>query len=142
VRRRWALPVLGVALAAAGLLIGLELSRGGLSYGAPEVRDPCARHAPFPGDGIEATTQRVALRGLDLAGCELGVTREEVLLAIAGEEDIGRSSEELEDAVRHGLEQAVEEEDLNPAAEFVLRQAILLTPEEWVLGIARGLGLL
>jgi hypothetical protein len=143
VSARWATGLVIVALAAAGVLIGISLAGGGLSYGAsPEVRDPCAPNAPFPGDSLDSTTQRVALRGLDAAACELGLTREELLFAIAGEEDVGPSSAEIEAAVRRGLERAVDEEDLNPAADFLLRQAIRHAPEEWVLAIARELGLL
>jgi hypothetical protein len=140
---RTATGVVMAALVAAAVLIVLSLARGGLSYGAPEpVRNPCARNAPFPGGGLDSTTQRVALRGLDVAACDLGLTREQLLFAIAGQQDVAASDAEIEAAVRRGLEQAVDEEDLNPAAEFLLRQAIRHAPEEWVLKIAQELGLL
>jgi len=143
VSARWATGLVIAALAAAGLLIGISLADGGLSYGSPPaVRDPCARSAPFPGESLDSTTQRVALRGLDAAACDLGLTREELLFAIAGQEEVGPSDEEIEAAVRRGLERAVDEEDLNPAADFLLRQAIRHAPEDWVLAIARELGLL
>jgi hypothetical protein len=134
--------LVAVALAAAALLIGIELGTGGLSYGAPEVRNPCAQHAPFPGSGLDSATQRVALRGLDVAACRLGTTREVLLLSLAGREDIGRTPAELEGAVRDGLEEAIKEEDLNPVADWVLRQAVEHTPVSWVLSIAKGLGLI
>ena len=140
---RAATGVVIAALAAAAVLIVFSLARGGLSYGAPTpVRDPCARNAPFPGGGLDSTTQRVALRGLDAAACDLGLTREELLFAIAGQEHVAASDAEIEAAVRRGLEQAVDEEDLNPAAAFLLRQAIRHAPEQWVLEIAQRLGLL
>jgi hypothetical protein len=130
------------ALAAAAVLIGVELARGGLGYGAPEVRDPCARHAPFGGGGLDGATQRVALRGLDVAACRLGITREELLLALAGQQEVGRSSGALEDALREGLAQAIDEQDLDPVSTFVLRQAVRHAPASWVLAIARRLGVL
>jgi hypothetical protein len=143
VSARWATGVLVAALAAAGLLIGIGIARGGLSYGAaPPVRDPRARHAPFAGGGLDGATQRVALRGLDAAACDLGLTREELLFALAGQQHVAASPAELEAAVRRGLERAVDEEDLDPVSSFVLRQAIRYTPEDWVLAIARRLGLL
>jgi hypothetical protein len=140
---RWATGALAVALAAAAILIGIEIAGGGTSYGAaPPPRNPCAAQAPFAGGGLDGATQRVALRGLDVAACKLGLTREQLLFALAGQEDVGRSGDELEAAVRQGLEQAVDEEDLNPVAEFALRQAIRYTPTDWVLAAARRLGLI
>ena len=70
---RWATGIVVAALLSAGVLVGIGLAGGGTSYGAaPPVRDPCVRHAPFSGGGLDATTQRVALRGLDVAACRLG----------------------------------------------------------------------
>ena len=106
------------------------------------MRDPCVRHAAFPGSGLDATTQRVALRGLDVAACHLGLTREQLIFALAGQEKVAPSSAEQEAAVRSGLAQAVDEEDLDPVSSFVLRKAIELTPKDWVLIVVRRLGLL
>lgn len=140
---RWATGIIVAALAAAGLLVVIGLAGGGLSYGAAApVRNPCTRHAPYPGGGLDATTQRVALRGLDVAACHLGLTREQLIFALAGQEKVAASPAEQEDAVRHGLEQAVDEEDLDPVSSFVLRKAIELTPKDWVLTVVRRLGLL
>jgi hypothetical protein len=133
---------LALALLAAALLVAVELGMGGLGYGALPARDPCARHEPFPGSGLDATAQRVGLRGLDLAACSLGVTRESLLLALAERADVGRSSEETERAVRAGLSRAIGEEDLNPLAEFALRQLVLRAPADWALALAERLGLL
>ncbi len=140
---RWATGIIVAALAAAGLLVVIGLTGGGLSYGAaPPVRNPCMRHAAFPGGGLDATTQRVALRGLDVAACHLGLTREQLIFALAGQEKVAASPAEQEDAVRQGLAQAVDEEDLDPVSSFVLRKAIELTPKDWVLTVVRRLGLL
>ena len=140
---RWPTAVLCAALASAALLVGIGLAGGGLTYGAAQApRDACAPHAPFPGSGLDAATQRVALRGLDSAACELGLSREELLFGLAGQEDVGRSSGEMEAALRRGLEKAVDQEDLDPVSSFVLRKAIQYTPGDWVLAVARKMGLL
>jgi hypothetical protein len=131
-----------VALLAAALLVALELGMGGLSYGALPARDPCARHAPFPGGGLDATAQRVGLRGLDIAACRLGVSRETLLLALAGQASVGAPSGEVEQAVREGLASAISEEDLDPVSEFALRQLVLHAPADWALALAQRLGLL
>jgi hypothetical protein len=142
VSARLAGAALVVALLAAALLIAVELGMGGLGYGALPSRDPCARHEAFPGGGLDATSQRVGLRGLDLAACRLGVTRESLLLALAGRASVGASPEEVERAVREGLASAIGEEDLNPVAEFALRQLVLHAPADWALSLAQRLGLL
>jgi hypothetical protein len=141
-RARMAAGALVLALLAAASLVALELGMGGLGYGALPARDPCARHAPFPGSGLDAASQRVALRGLDAAACRLGLTRETLLLALAGRADVGRRSGEIERALRDGLADAVGQEGLNPVAEFALRQLVLHAPADWALAIARRLGLL
>jgi hypothetical protein len=130
------------ALLAAALLVAVELGMGGLGYGALPSRDPCARHEGFPGGGLDATAQRVGLRGLDLAACRLGVTRESLLLGLAGRESVGAPPEEVERAVREGLASAIEEEDLDPVSEFALRQLVLHAPADWALSLAQRLGLL
>ena len=140
---RWPTAVLCAALASAALLVGIGLAGGGLTYGAaPAPRDACAPHAPFTGGGLDGATQRVALRGLDSAACELGLTREDLLFGLAGQEDVGHSSAEMESALRRGLEKAVDQEDLDPVSSFVLRKAIEYTPADWVLAVARKTGLL
>ena len=139
---RWATAIVAAALVSAAALVAVGLSAGGLSYGAgPPPRDACARHAPFSGSGLDGATQRIALRGLDLAACDLGLTREQLIFALAGQEQVAASPAEREAAVRRGLERAVDEEDLDPVTSFVLRQAIRLTPEDWVLAAVRRLGL-
>ena len=36
----------------------------------------------FEGEGLDATVQRIALDGLNGAACELGVTREDLVLSL------------------------------------------------------------
>jgi hypothetical protein len=131
------------ALVAAVALIGLQLARGGLGYGIPAPRDPCVERPAFAGDGLDATAQRVALRGLDTAACRLGVTREALVLDLAGRPQPGLPSDaEVESAVREGLSQALDREELNPVARVVLQQAVERTPVDWALAFARRAGLI
>jgi len=104
-----------VALAVSIGLIGAYLAFGGASYDPARVADPC-----LPRD-LSVVEERdlfeaIALSSLDGAACELGVSREELALALASEEatedfatlhDI--DSEAVNDAVRAGLERAVDD---------------------------------
>ena len=141
-RTRAAGAALAAALIAAALLVAIELGMGGLGYGALPSRDPCARHEPFPGSGFDASAQRVGLRGLDIAACRLGVSREALLLGLAGRENVGVPPDRAEQAVREGLASAIGEEDLDPVSEFALRQLVLHAPADWALALAQRLGLL
>jgi hypothetical protein len=51
---------------------------------------PCASRALPDVGGITGVAQDVALRGVDLAACRFGSTREELVLALANEEDAER----------------------------------------------------
>ena len=64
--RRWqgllALAALGLA---ATVLIVIELANGALDYGESKVADPCEQRETFPGEGFQASLQRIVLDGLD-----------------------------------------------------------------------------
>lgn len=102
-----------VALATSLGLILVYVAFGGGSYEPNAVADPCesrpeqilAERAPF---------ESIALSALDGAACELGVSREELTLALADRASTQRfadargiESEEVDDAVRAGLQRAV-----------------------------------
>ena len=76
----WVLVALFVG--AAGLIV-LEFANGAADAGALAIRDPCEPRSAFPGEGIDATLQRIVSDGLDGAACELGTTREELVLSLA-----------------------------------------------------------
>ena len=104
-----------IALAASIGLIGAYLAFGGASYDPAGVADPCEQRDTAlleQRDAFEA----IALSSLDGAACELGVSREELTLALADEEataefaaTYGVDEEAIEDAVRAGLERAVDD---------------------------------
>lgn len=110
-----ALPLLvAVGLVAAVLVPYLAL--GGASFEPTPVADPCAtREWRDPGDLGEALEQ-IVLSALDGAACELGVSREDLVLAVRNEEALddfadehGISREDAEDAVRDGMLRAVDD---------------------------------
>jgi hypothetical protein len=82
-RLRWALPA--VAALATVSLLGAELGRGALAYGAAPAREPCAARPAPAGDGVDLALQRAALRGLDTIACRLGKGREQLLIDLADE---------------------------------------------------------
>jgi hypothetical protein len=106
--------VLATTLAAA--LVGAYVALGGTSYEPSPVADPCA---PRPQRATSGTTERielVLLAAADETACTLGVTREELVLALRSVDELdqlaqqeGRSRNELEDALREGLRRAVDE---------------------------------
>lgn len=133
-RQGWlALGLLGLAAVA---LLAVELGKGALSYGESTVADPCGKRASFPGEGFDATLQRIVLDGLDGAACELGATREELVLSfdpsLAG--DVPWDRPTIERAVRAGLLRAVadaeERGSLGDIEARLLRELIRRVPIE------------
>jgi hypothetical protein len=104
------------ALAVAGALVGVYLAAGGASYKPPDVANPCDPRPLAPAAGLDGQLQQVALSGLDGAACSLQVTREDLVLALADPESRQRfldehyvSDETLEEAVRAGLQRALDD---------------------------------
>jgi hypothetical protein len=107
-----------VALAAVAAVLVPYLALGGASYEPSPVADPCApRDWRDPGDPQEVLEQ-IALSTLDGAACELGVSREDLVLAVRDEESLdafaderGISRADAERAIDEGLERAVADAD-------------------------------
>jgi hypothetical protein len=105
-----------LALASVAAVIVPYLALGGASYEPTPVADPCLqREWRDPGD-LQEVLEQVALTALDGAACDLGVAREDVVLAVRDEESLdefarehGISRAEAEAAVQEGLERAVDE---------------------------------
>jgi hypothetical protein len=102
----------GVAVA----LVVVYLALGGASYAPAEVADPCAPRDWRDPEGFEEVAEQIALSGLDGAACELGVSRERVVLAFASRDALERfareqgiSDDELEELVRSGLVRAIDD---------------------------------
>jgi hypothetical protein len=76
---RLLIAALGIAVA----LLVAELGAGGLGYGGEHVRDPCKPRPALAGEGLDPAAQRFVLRGLDVAACRLGKSREQLVLDLA-----------------------------------------------------------
>jgi hypothetical protein len=150
---RRALPLL-VALAAVAAVLVPYLALGGASYEPSPVADPCApRDWRDPGD-LQAVLEQIALSTLDGAACELGVSREDLVLAVRDEESLeafaderGISRADAEQAVDEGLERAVADaDDAGALPGFVaslVRRTVEAVPPWLVLdALERLLGLL
>jgi len=78
--------ILAVLVLAGPALAAAEVAAGARDYGRYQETDPCAAPPdPYPGDGVDALVQRVAYSALHGAACDLGLSRERFLLALAGQ---------------------------------------------------------
>lgn len=143
--RRHAVWVLVGLFAGAGALIGLEIARGATDAGSLAVRDPCEPREAFAGEGFDAVLQRIVLDGLDGAACELGTTREELVLSLAPASgvQIEWDDETIEQAVRAGMLEAISDAEergsLNAIFAVVLRELVERAPVQWLVDGGQGL---
>jgi hypothetical protein len=103
-------------VAVAVALAGSYVSLGGTSYEPTPVADPCAPRPVRVTSGTGERVEVVLLAAADETACELGVSREDLVLALRSVDELeeladreGRSRDELEDALRAGLVRAVDE---------------------------------
>jgi predicted MFS family arabinose efflux permease len=113
--RRWSgFAIVGTTLAAAVLLPAAAVHAGTDDFGSPGVADPCtAPPDPFPGDGFDAAAQRLVLSGLNGAACELGISREELVLSLEPRSgvDVAWDRDTIAKALKHGVSRAVGDAD-------------------------------
>jgi hypothetical protein len=138
--RRWqGLLALGALGLAAAVLIAIELANGALDYGEPAVADPCEPREAFPGEGFQASIQRIVLDGLDGAACELNTTREELVLSLDPElgRDVEWDRETLERAVRSGLLESIDDaearESIGGLQARIMREVVERAPIDWLI---------
>ena len=127
-----------VGLAALGVaaltLIVVELAQGARDYGELAVANPCTATVSVSGEGLDATAQQILLDGLNGAACELGTTREELVLSFEPElgADIPWDQETIERAVRSGLLNSIDEAEdrgsIGGLSATVLRELIERAP--------------
>jgi len=131
-----------VALAAvvAVALPALYLARGGGEFSPTPPGDPCTRGAPvqMTQGGTAGALERLTLTALDGAACDLGTTREALLLALGDERELPSADpDRQEDAVRAGLRRAIDAEAergaLSGGQAQALRVAVELLPIRAVL---------
>lgn len=113
--RRAQLLVLG-SVAAALVLVGAYLAAGGASYAPAKTQDPCKPRPWRNPEGLQGIAQQFTLSALDGAACELGVSREALVRALATPESrerfmdrYGIGDVQLAKAVRAGLLRAVDD---------------------------------
>lgn len=143
---RRAAPLL-VAIAAVAAVVVPYVALGGGSFEPAALADPCVTREWRDPGGLQAVLEQVALSTLDGAACELGVSREELVLALRDEESLDAFAAEheitradAERALHDGVERAVaeaEEAGALPgfAASLITRAVEALPP--WL--ILRGL---
>jgi hypothetical protein len=100
------------------LVVVPYLALGGGRFEPTPVADPCESRQRPGADGLAETLEAVVLAGVDGVACELGVSREELVLALRSEETLADFSEEqgldraeLEQAITDGLVRAVDQAD-------------------------------
>ena len=135
-----------VAVVASVALVGAYVALGGGDFEPSRPPDPCTlRASEAGGTGLTETLQRVGLNALAGSACDLGVTRERLLLALTGDTKLGIDSDRRTEAFRAGLGQAIDAEvqagRLGDTQALLLRQAIQILPVDAVLDRLFGEGL-
>jgi AcrR family transcriptional regulator len=134
------------ATAASGALVILYLALGGASYAPAKVADPCATRDWRDPHGFDEVAEQIVLSGLDGAACELHVSREEMVLALANRDSRERfarkhgiTNERLEQLVRVGLLRAIDDAEqadaLDPTVADLLRRVVRRIPVEGLLDL-------
>ena len=127
------------AIAVALALVAAYVALGGGTYEVDSPPDPCGRTARAESGGVLGTAERVGINALNATACELGVTRERLVLVLAGEVEppAGLTEERRTEAFRTGLRRAVDEEEragrLGGTEASILRAAIELAPVDVLL---------
>jgi hypothetical protein len=131
--------LVGAAIGAALLLVGIYLAAGGSSYVPAKTRDPC-KHRPWSNSqGLEQLAEQFSLSALDGAACKLGDSRETLAQALATTEGrerfmkrYGIGDAELAKAIRAGLLRAVDDAEeagaLSPLLAAPLRDTLKSIP--------------
>jgi hypothetical protein len=134
------------ATAAAVALVVLYLALGGASYAPAKVADPCAPRDWREPHGFQEVAEQIVLSSLDGAACELHVSREEMVLALANRDsrerfarEHGITNERLEQLVRVGLLRAIDDaeraEALDSTVADLLRRVVRRIPVEGLLDL-------
>ncbi len=131
------------SLVAAAALVTVFLAMGGSSYAPAKTRDPCqARSWPRDLD-LQRTAEQFTLSALDGTACDLHVSRETLILALASSEGRDRFAEDprLEGAVRAGLERAIDDGEragvINSITADGLRELARQAPVDEVIALLR-----
>jgi hypothetical protein len=142
------------ATAAVLVLVGFYLALGGASYAPAKVADPCATRDWRNPQGFQQVAEQIVLSAVDGAACDLHVSREDMVLALANRDSRGRftrehgiSNQRLEQLVRDGLLRAIDDAEsadaLNPTIADLMRGVVRRVPIDELLDLLdrlRGFG--
>jgi hypothetical protein len=138
--------LIAAAIAASALVIGVYLIAGGSNYEPTPVADPCQPRAWTSPDSPEETAEQFFLSALDGAACELHVSRESLVVALATPEnradfaaEQGITGAELEAAVRAGLVRAIDDAERAGAITPVVASGLRTTAAQLPLSEAISL---
>jgi hypothetical protein len=137
---RW---LFAASIAASAALVVTFLALGGSSYAPAKVRDPCEPRSWPQTNDLQETAQQFTLSALDGTACELHISRETLVLALATPEGRQRFAEDprLQAAVRSGLERAIDDGEqagvLNPLVADGLRELARNAPIDQVVALIR-----
>jgi hypothetical protein len=132
-------------------VVGSYLALGGASYEPAAVADPCvSREWRDPG-GLQEALEQVALSAFDGAACELGVSREELVLALRDEESLDAFAAEhgvdrtdaeraFEDGIDRALAEAEEAGALSGFTAALIARAVDAVPPWLLLEALESLG--
>jgi hypothetical protein len=137
----WPGLVVGVVALTGVFFVMGEWRGGAKDFGLYRAADPCTASAsPYPGKGIDAAVQRIALGGLNGAACELHTTRERLVLSLdpnSGVDDVTWSKETAAKAVQSGTSRAIDDAvhrgTLPSWAGSALRFIVQRAPLSWLL---------
>jgi hypothetical protein len=127
------------SIAASALLVGVYLAAGGSDYEPTPVADPCQTREWRSPDSLQEDAEQFFLSALDGAACQLGVSRESLVVALASDEsrqefaaEHGISDEDLEAAIRAGVQRAIDDAEnagaLSPIVATGLREVAARLP--------------
>jgi hypothetical protein len=138
--------LLAAAIAASALLVGAYLIAGGSDYQPTPVADPCQPRAWTSPDSPEEVAEQFFLSALDGAACELHVSRESLVVALATPEnrtefaaEQGITATTLDAAVRAGLVRAIDDAERAGAISSVVASSLRTTVSQLPLSEAIAL---
>jgi hypothetical protein len=136
--------------AAVLVLVGLYLGLGGASYAPAKVADPCVMRSWRSPQGFEAVAEQIVLSAVDGAACQLHVSREDMVIALASRDSREQfvrehhiTNAELESLVRNGLKRSVDDAQnagaLNPTVAGIIRGIVGNLPVDELLNLLQRL---
>ncbi len=141
--------ILVASIIASLALIITYIFAGGFDFKPTPVADPCDSRVWSDPSGLEDTAQQLALSAVDGAACDLGVSREQLTRALADSQTLddfleseGISREEFDQAVKSGLERAVDDAEsagaIDPLVATGIRTAIGFLPVDQIIPLLQN----